>query len=452
MMAEQMISSDQQASKASGKLGFWMCVALVMGNMIGSGVFLLPASLAPFGWNAVAGWVVTIAGALCLAQVMARLSVALPADGGPVGFANRAFGPAVAFVVGWAYWISVLTSTAGIAAAAISYLSVFMPALGEHAALSMLALIWIVTAINLAGTRAAAQTQAVTLILKMLPLLAAIVIIVLVLGARGSAALAPFPAEGLSMGATSGAAILTLWALLGFESAAIAHDRVENPGSTVARATMAGTVATGLIYLIVCSGIALMLPADALGRSVAPFELFVSTYWAREPALLVAAFAAISAIGALNGWTLMQGEVPAAMARRRLFLPSFAAESRRGSPARALIISSSIASVLVLLYANKSTVGLFTFLATLSTAATLWLYLCCAAAALKLRIARLVAICGVAYSLFTLWGAGFAEVAAAVSGRPHGSLLLENSAVLSIVLLVASFPVWLRIRRGAAVG
>lgn len=444
--------SDKQTRNSSAKLGFWMCVALVMGNMIGSGVFLLPASLAPFGWNAVAGWAVTIAGALCLAQVMAKLTIAYPADGGPIGFAARAFGPAPAFLIGWSYWVSIWTTTSTIAVAAISYLTVFAPTLADHAAVATLALIWIVTAINLIGTRAAAGTQAVTLVLKLLPLVAVIGLIGIVLEQKGGAALAPFPAEGLSLGSVSGAAILTLWALLGFESATVAHDRIDQPGSTIPRATMVGTAATGLIYLIVCSGIALMLPADTLARSGAPFELFVSTYWAHGPALLVAAFAAISAIGALNGWTLMQGEVPAAMARRGLLPQSLASESARAVPARALILSSLIASGFVLLNASKSTVGLFTFLATLSTAATLWLYLCCAAAALKLRIAMPVAICGVAYSLFTLWGAGFGDLFAGIAGRPHGSLLLENSAVLSVALLAASFPVWLRIRRAAATG
>jgi basic amino acid/polyamine antiporter, APA family len=79
------------------KLGLWMCVALVMGNMIGSGVFLLPASLAPYGWNAVIGWCVTVAGALALAYVLARLTVAHPAAGGPAGFVQQAFGKLTGF-------------------------------------------------------------------------------------------------------------------------------------------------------------------------------------------------------------------------------------------------------------------------------------------------------------------------------------------------------------------
>lgn len=442
----------EQGEGPGAKLGFWMAVALVMGNMIGSGVFLLPASLAPYGWNAVAGWALTIAGALCLAHVIARLTVAHPRSGGPVGFANLAFGPAPAFLIGWSYWVSIWTTTATIAVAAISYLGILVPSLATHSALATIALIWIITGINLVGTRAAAGTQAVTLILKLSPLIVVIVLIAFVLAKQGPAVLAPFPNEGLSLTAVNASAILTLWALLGFESAAVAHDRIRDPERTIARATMTGTLATGALYLVVCSGIALMLPANLLGQSQAPFELFVSTYWAREPALLVALFAAISAIGALNGWTLMQGEVPASMARRGLMPAWFATESGRGVPSRALLLSSVIATAFVLLNASKSTVGLFTFLATLSTAATLWLYLCCAAAALKLRIAIPVALLGVAYSLWTLWGAGFGDVYAALAGQPHGSVFYANSAVLSVLLLGLSFPLWLWVRRGAEYG
>ena len=105
-------------------LGFWMAFALVMGSMIGSGVYLLPASLAPFGWNALYGWVFTIAGVLCLAFTLAALARALPKAGGPYGFVLAAFGPLPAFMVGWAYVISIWVANAALTIAAVSYLSV----------------------------------------------------------------------------------------------------------------------------------------------------------------------------------------------------------------------------------------------------------------------------------------------------------------------------------------
>ncbi len=111
------------AAATPRRLGFWMACALVVGNMIGSGVFLLPASLSPFGWNAVIGWVITISGALCLAAVFAKLAGAMPAAGGPYAYSRAAFGPAPAFLVAWSYWVALLVGNGAIATAAMSYLS-----------------------------------------------------------------------------------------------------------------------------------------------------------------------------------------------------------------------------------------------------------------------------------------------------------------------------------------
>jgi basic amino acid/polyamine antiporter, APA family len=416
----------QHHPQSGRKLGFWMCVALVMGNMIGSGVFLLPASLAPFGWNGVAGWAITIAGALALAFVLARLTLKLPTVGGPVGFVTAAFGEIPGFLIGWSYWVSIWTANVTIAVAAISYLSVFFPLLGRYPALATIALIWIITLINLRGARTAGGFQMITLLIKLMPLLTVIVLIVIVIAKSGTATIAPFPASGLTLTAINGSAILTLWALLGFESACIAADKVENPATNIPRATMTGALATGALYLIVCSGIALMLPVNSVAHSAAPFAVFVEAFWAREPALLVAGFAAVSAIGALNGWCLMQGELPAAMARRGLLPRWLARENKFGTAAQALFVSSMIATVFVLLNSSKSTGALFEYMVKLSTSATLWLYLGCACAALRLKVAIPVAILGLGYALWTLWGAG-----------------LDVSA-LSFILMAAGLPfyVW----------
>jgi basic amino acid/polyamine antiporter, APA family len=394
--------------KPGQKLGFFMCVALVMGNMIGSGVFLLPASLAPFGWNGVVGWVITIAGALALALVLARLTLAHPQAGGPIGFVTIAFGRVPGFLMGWIYCVSIWTTNVTLAVAAISAMSVFAPVLGKHTALFALVLIWIVTLINWRGARTAGGFQVLTLLVKLVPLITVIILMALILTQRGTAVIAPFPAEGLKLTAISGSAILTLWALLGFESASVAADKVDDPARTIPRATMAGTLATGALYLIVCSGIALMLPVSAVAGSAAPFAVFVETYWAREPALFIAGFVAVSAIGALNGWTLMQAELPASMARQGLLPHWFAGENAHGTPANALILSSLITTGFVLANSSKSTGDLFTFMATLSTSAALWLYLACAGVALKLRVSVPVAGLGMVYSLWTLWGAGVA--------------------------------------------
>ena len=409
-----------------------MGIALVMGNMIGSGVFLLPASLAPFGWNGVAGWAITIAGALALAFVLARMTVAFPRANGPTGFVELAFGRIPSFMIGWAYWVSVWTANVTLAVAAVSFLSIFWPELRAHMALSTIALIWIVTAINWRGARAAGGFQLATLLIKLIPLVTVIVLIPVAFAGGEPVTLTPFPAEGLSMAAVGGSAILTLWALLGFESASVCADKVRDPAVTIPRATMIGTAATGLLYLIVCSAIALMLPADAVAASEAPFSLFVETWWAREPALLVAAFAAVSALGTLNGWTLIQAELPATLARQGLLPAWFARQNRHGTPAAALLLSSAIATACVLLNSSKSTSEMFTFMAVLSTSVTLWLYLACAAAALRMRVAVPVALLGLAYAAWTLWGAGI------------------GVSAMSLILMAAGLPLYAWTRMSGA--
>ena len=413
------------------KLGLTMCIALVMGNMIGSGVFLLPASLAPFGWNGVAGWAITIAGALALAFVIARLTVAFPAASGPTGFVERAFGRVPSFMIGWAYWVSVWTANVTLAVAAVSFLSLFAPALGDHMAISTIALIWLVTAINWQGARAAGRFQIVTLAIKLIPLVTIVVLIPIAFGRGEPVAITPFPAEGLSLTAVSGSAILTLWALLGFESASVAADKVANPTVTIPRATIIGTLATGVLYLIVCSAIALMLPAAAVATSEAPFALFAETYWGHGPAVWIAAFAAVSALGALNGWTLIQAEQPARLAEQGLLPAWFAKTNRHGTPAAALLVSSAIATGCVILNNSKSTSEMFTFMAILSTSVTLWLYLACAAAALRLRVAIPVALAGLAYAIWTPWGAGI------------------GVSAMSLILMVAGLPLYIWTRWSA---
>ena len=197
-------------------------------------------------------------------------------------------------------------------------------------------------------------------------------------------------------------------ALPGVESAGLASDKLRDPARDVGRATVGGVIATGAVYIVVCSGLVLTLPTAALAASNAPFALFLETYATREAALIVAGFAALSAIGALNGFVLVQGEVPQAMARRGLLPDWFAAGDARGTPARMLIVSSALAMLLIGANASSDMAALFTFMALLSTSATLWLYLAFSAAAWQLRIARPLAAIGVAYSLWTLWGAGIA--------------------------------------------
>lgn len=422
-------------------LGFWMCLALVMGSMIGSGIFLLPAALAPFGWNAVFGWLVAIAGVLCMARVFAHLARVMPESGGPYVYARQAFGEMGGFLVAWSYWISVWSANAAIAIAAVSYLSSFFPGIAAVPglpALVAIGLIWLFTAINLWGVGIAGRVQVATTLLKLVPFAAVILIVIGVLTVHGTASLAPYRGETIGLGAISAAAGLTMWPMIGFEAATVPAGRVVDPDRTVPRTTSLGTLATGLFYLIVCSGIILMMPADAIAGSNAPFGTFVAHFWAPGPAALITLFATISVLGTLNGWVLVQGELPTALAHDGLFPRWFARLSARATPVRAQLLSSGLASVLVASNYAKSMGAMFVFMGMMSTAITLIVYFFVMIAALteyaRGRFGRrptvpALAIAGLAFAIWALVGIGL------------------GSDKWSAILFLSGIPVFLLMRR-----
>jgi basic amino acid/polyamine antiporter, APA family len=400
-------------------LGFWMCVALVVGNSIGSGVFLLPASLAPFGLNSVIAWGFTASGAIALAIVFARLSRAFPQAGGPYAYVHVAFGPLIAFVVAWGYWISIWVGNVSIATAAVSYLSPLLPWIAEKPGASAgatLLLLWLLTFVNWYGIKASGWVQAITTILKILPLLAVAGLGLLSLHSTHAASTMSIP---LSISGVTAAATLTLWALLGLESATIPADKVANPGRTIPIATLFGTVITALICAVACTTVLLLVPPATLAQSNAPFVDLAAQYWGVGAGKLVAIFAAISAFGALNGWILLQGELPRAMAIRGEFPQIFARESAHNTPAFGLCFGSALATLLILANYQKSMVSVFTFMILLSTTACLVLYALCSAALLRLQWTQklgaprkgsvplaIVGILATAYSLWAIVGAG----------------------------------------------
>lgn len=424
-------------------MGLWMALALVMGSMIGSGVFLLPASLAPLGWNSVFGWAITVAGALCVATVFAHLCRALPKAGGPYAYTRAAFGDGAGFAIAWAYWISMWVGNAAIATGAVSYLSQLFPVVGQPgiSAAVTIAIVWFFTLINIGGTKLAGQVQVVWTIIKLLPLVAVIWLAAYVLATKGGSVITPFAPASISLSAISTATILTLWAMLGLEIATVPADKVENPERNISRATLIGTGGAGLIYILVCSAVVLMLPAALTAASPAPFSLFVETYGGTRTGLAIAAFGAISALGALNGWVMVQGELPAAMARDGLFPAFLGRPSANGTPRNAHLFTTSLLTVVILMNSSRSMAAMFEFLIILTTAIVLVMYLGCVAAAVMLiRKGQMQASAGfgvilalaAVYSLWTIYGAGWEALGWGLA------LLLAGLPVFALMRLAQS--------------
>lgn len=416
------------------KLRFAAVLALVVGNMIGSGIYLLPATLAPLGWNQMAGWLVTIAGALALGAVFARLSARHAAAGGPYAYAQAAFGPAAGFVTAWSYWVMVWAGNGAIAVAVISNLSLLVPAIGQTPALPALLVVgcvWLLTLVNIMGVREAARVQTVTTVLKLAPLVVLIGLAAWL--AVSGAPRAPDPQVALSMPAIAGAAGLTFWAFLGLESATVPADKVHDAARTVPRATLIGVVLCGLVYLGISAAFALYMPMAEAAASPAPVAAFLGRHLGAEVAGTVALFAAISAFGTLNGFILLQGEVPRAMAQGGVFPRWIGEESARGTPVRAHLLSSALLTLVALLNYQKGMADLFGFIASVSLAAGMLSYLMSALAAIRLQPGdqpfQLVALAAAAFSVWATWGLG---------GEAMG---------LGAVLVLAGLPVYAAVRR-----
>jgi APA family basic amino acid/polyamine antiporter len=418
-----------------------MCLALVVGNVIGTGIFLLPAQLAPYGVNALFGFGVTIAGSLCLAFVFAALARGMPEADGAYDYVAGAIGAPAAFFVLWSYWISLWVTNAAIAIGAVSYLTVLAPGLrAVPAAGPLLAIGFVIlfTGIASLGARASGGVQLVTAILKILPLAAVIVLGFALLGGGTHEAqpLAPLPVSG---GSIAGAAALSLWVMLGFESAVMPAGKVRDPARTIPRATLAGTLLVGLIYLFATASVFLLLPFEVAARSDAPFSDLVARHWGAGAGSAIAAFAAISALGALNGWVLLQAEVPLGLARAGIFPRSFARVNRAGMPVFGQWLGCALTTLLIGTNLSRGLAGVYAFMILLATVATLVLYAAASASALALLRRRrlsgvllaLAATLGGVYSLWTLWGAGAEAVG------------------WGAALLASGVPVYLLMRRGA---
>ncbi|MFI1580588.1 amino acid permease [Embleya sp. NPDC020630] len=342
-------ASPSTRRPAPKELGLLACTALVVGNMIGSGVFLLPGPLARYGGLALVAWGFTSAGALLLALVFARFSTMYPDTGGPYAYVQRVFGDRIGFFTGWGYWIAVWVGIAAIAIAAVSYLAYFVEPLAHHrfaGALIAVALSWAATLANVRGVGAAGVVSIVLTALKLIPLVGIAVVGLFFLD-RGS--VPEFnPSGGSPLAGVTGAATLTLWAFIGMESATVPADSVRDPRRTIPRATVLGVALAASVYILATFVVMTLVPAAELADSPAPFAAAARVVVGDAGGWIVAAGGLIACLGAMVGWVMMQGQIPLAAARDGLFPRPFARLDAGGTPAFGLIASNVLVTVLIL--------------------------------------------------------------------------------------------------------
>ncbi|MFK7846507.1 MAG: amino acid permease [Rhodothermales bacterium] len=360
------------------KIGFWPSTALVVGNMIGSGIFLLPASLAIYGGISLLGWVIAAAGAMLLAVVFGNLSRYVPdSTGGPYAYTKISLGEFPAYLVAWGYWISIWSTNAAIAVALVGYLAVFFPVLSTDpmaAILTGLSFIWLITWVNTKSLQTVGLVQLATTVLKVAP-----ITVIGLLGLFYVKEAGAFPAFNLTgesnISALTATVTLTFFAFLGIESATIPSANIKDAGRTVKKATIVGTMIAIVAYVLSSGVIMALIPAETLATSSAPFADAAAVMWGEPARKLVALGAVISTLGALNGWILIQGQIPMAAAHDKLFPQVFGKQNKQGAPAVGIVLSSILVSVLMMTNYHKSLVEAFTFMMLLSTLSVLTPYL-----------------------------------------------------------------------------
>jgi basic amino acid/polyamine antiporter, APA family len=368
-------------------LGLWTLIALVIGNMVGSGVFLLPSSLAQFGSISLLAWILTSIGAICIALVFARLAGIFPKIGGPYAYCRDSFGDFTGFQVAYNYWLYIWIGNAAIAVSFVGYLSFFFPVLNHYHVLGFIAAVscvWILTWVNVRGVKEAGILQLATVVLKLIPL---VLVATLGLSFMQPHNFAQFNVTHHSaIFAIMGAATLTLWALTGVESATVPADDVENPKKNIPRATMIGTVVAALLYVFGTIAVMGVLPMHQLAHSSSPFADAALHMFGRAGADIVALAAIISTLGAVNGWIMLQGQVTYAAAKDDLFPKFFAKRTNNNTPVNGLVFSSMLITALLALNYHASLVNEFTFIILLATMAILVVYLLTCMAELMLMI------------------------------------------------------------------
>lgn len=400
------------------RFGPTQAIALIMGSIIGVGIFNLPTSLAGYGPITLASMGLTTVGALALALLFAALSRRLPADGGPYAYSRVAYGNGVGFLNAWSYWITAWAGNAAIAVGWVLYVEQFLNK--DHNKLGSILLVlvglWVPAAINLSGVKNMGSVQVVTTILKF-AVLAFMSTIGLLFIQRAN--YTPWNVSGQSaIAAIGGGMAIALFSYLGVETASVAAAKVRDPDRNIPRATIFGTLATAVVYMLSLTAVFGILPNAALQSATAPFSdaanaIFGGT-WAGN---VMAVAVIISGFGALNGWTMICAEMPLAAANDGLFPEQFKRISKTGVPAFGIIAATVLASIAMILnYLGSSGATAFTTLVLMSGITAAVPYGFSALAQLKWRFADrralessrfvrdvIVALLSLVFSILFIW-------------------------------------------------
>jgi APA family basic amino acid/polyamine antiporter len=361
-------------------MGFWRCWGLVIGIVIGNGVFMLPAVLAPYGKLSIVAWIIAGVGTIFIALVLGMLAKRHSIQGGIYGYTRDTQGDLAGFLIAWGYWISILAAVAAGAVAVTGYLSFFMPIISSNSMLSAtiaIAFIWLITAINITGIKIASTFQLITSLLKLLPLFI-ISVGALLLGDPENASIDSGVMNNADQPSLffliSEMVMITMWAYIGIEAVTLPSDNIICPEKNIPRALIIGTLTVTVIYISLSYGVMTLIPLADLAKSTAPIADAASIILGPWGAGFIAAAALISMISSINANTLIVGIMPDALAKDKLMPDFFSTKSKAGIPINTVILSGFLASLLVVMSFSEGLLSAFKTLMMLSTLTVLLPY------------------------------------------------------------------------------
>lgn len=358
------------------KIGVVPATLMVAGNMMGSGVFMLPANLAAIGSIAVIGWLITIVGAIALALVFSKLTQINPAAGGPYAYSRKAFGDYMGYQTNLVYWLANVVGNVGLVVAGLGYLTPFFPSLKDPLvmALGQIGIIWLFVYANILGPKTVSRLQGFTTTVALFPIIG-----VALLGwfwFHPDVFTAGWNVSGQNEMTALGMTLnFTLWAFIGVESASVSTAVVRNPTRNVPIATVVGVLLAAVCYILSCSVIMGIIPNKELIVSAAPFSDAVTVALGSTAGKVVAICAAAGCLGSLGGWTLLVGQTAKAAADDGLFGNIFARVNRRGVPAAGLAIVAGIMTLQVLATMSPTAAQQFGKIASIAVIMTLLPYI-----------------------------------------------------------------------------
>ena len=417
-------------------IGFWRGWSIAVGCAIGSGIFMMPTLLAPYGLLGFGGWLIAGSGSILVALTMARLVKRIPRTGGPYVYVNEGLGSFAGFIIAWTYWVACISAIAGISIAFVGYLGFFVPIISDSPIYSLLAsmlLVWIIVILNIRSLEGSSKFQLISTLLKLLPLIFMIFLGMLNFNLDNLPELNPTDLHPISLLAT--VTTLVMWSFIGIETATVPADNVINPQETIPKILIASVVTVLIVYFLASIAIAAIVPTSELMNSTAPFALAATKILGLTGGTIISIGALISTLGSLNANTLTAGNISLAAARDGLLPARFMSLTKTGTPIFTYLLTGIFVSILLILNYTKGIVNAFVFMAMLSTLSTLIAYAFCALAEFKFaqtdkknqtRNNALLLSCGTfVYAFFAIWGAGIEMI------------------IYSLVLILIGMPIYL---------